>query len=86
MSKTSSKTATTIVATPPKSMLAAFLLAFFFGPLGLLYASVAGGLVLIVLAFVIVPITGGLGALIVWPASVVWALVSAAASHGSTSS
>jgi uncharacterized membrane protein YvbJ len=56
-----------------KSMVVAVLLAFFFGPLGLMYASVPGGLILMLV---------GLIGLIIWPlllipwlASIIWAIV-----------
>lgn len=58
---------------PVKSAGVAFLLAFLFGPLGLLYASVAAGLVLLLVAIVLGVATGGIGAIIVWPISFIMA-------------
>ena len=74
---TTTPSATTIiVAKPEKSVMAAFLLTLLFGPLGLLYASIAGGIIMIIL----VPFTLGIGALIVWPISMIWAVITAVAS------
>ena len=58
-----------------KSMGIALLLTFFFGPLGLLYSSVAGGLILLVLTIVIGLITLGIGFFVGWIASMIWAAV-----------
>lgn len=57
----------------PKSRGTALLLTILFGPLGLLYISIAGGIILTLLAVllswtVIVPI-------ICWVASIIWAVV-----------
>ncbi len=68
---------TVIVVGKAKSVGVAFLLSFLFGPLGLFYASVIGGLVMLVLAvilFVILPVVGGI---LAWIASIIWAVVAA---------
>lgn len=70
-------TTTIIHAKPQKSVVAAFFLTLFFGPLGLLYATVAGGIVLIILAILIGVVTFGFGALITWPVSIIWGVVAA---------
>ena len=56
----------TIVIGSRKSMGIALILSILFGPLGLLYASVLGGLVLLVFTLIIGAITFGVGALIGW--------------------
>lgn len=68
----------TLVA--PKSVGVAFLLAFLFGPLGLLYASVSGGIVMIFVMFVaalLSVVTFGLPMFLGWFACMVWACVAA---------
>ena len=66
---------------PRKSMAVAIILAFLFGPLGLLYASVTGGLVLLaadLVAIVLSFVTFGLGAFLfplIWIASIIWAVL-----------
>lgn len=66
-----------IVTKAPKSAIAAFFLTFLFGPLGLLYASIGGGIFLILCAIVLVPLTGGLAALLLWPVAVIWGVMAA---------
>ena len=58
-----------------KSMGIALLLTFFFGPLGLLYASVGGGVILLLLTIVIGLVTLGIGFFVGWIASMIWAAV-----------
>ena len=61
----------------PKSVALAIILAFFFGPLGLFYASVAGGFVMLVAGLLFAIATGGTGAVLVWIGSMIWAGVAA---------
>lgn len=72
----SSHTSVTIVGNR-KSVGAAFLLAFFFGPLGLLYASVTGGIVMFLLAFPLAFFTMGVGYLFIHIGCIIWAVVAA---------
>ena len=64
-----------------KSVLVALVLTFFFGPLGLFYASTTGAIALIVLAAVGVVPTLGYVLIFVWPASMVWAAIAANNRH-----
>lgn len=78
MTQTSNTGTTTIVvAKPEKSVTAAFLLTFLFGPLGLLYASIGGGIFMIICAVIIIPLSMGLGFLIIWPTSMIWGVIAA---------
>lgn len=61
-----------------KSVGLAFLLTLVFGPLGMLYSTVAGAIVMFILASVCIPLTGGLAAIIVWPTCMMWACIAAA--------
>jgi hypothetical protein len=66
-----------IVVTKPKSTVLAFILTFLFGPLGLLYVSVVGGLVMMlagIIAFFLLPL---IGPIIIWIISMVWGVVGA---------
>lgn len=58
-----------------KSMGIALVLTFFFGPLGLLYASVSGGVILLIITIIVGLVTLGLGFIIGWLASMIWAAV-----------
>ena len=66
-----------------KSVVGAVLLAFFFGPLGMLYATVPGALVMFVISLIVVIPTLGLGLIVTIPACAIWAGV-AANSHNRT--
>ena len=66
-----------MMAGAPKSVLVAFLLTFLFGPLGMFYSTVVGGVVMLLVALVAIPLTIGVGALIVWPISIIWGCVAA---------
>lgn len=58
-----------------KSMVLALILTFFLGPLGLLYASVKGGIVMFFMTGLVALFTLGIGLLITWPLCMVWAAV-----------
>lgn len=81
MSDQNNTTVNVTIAGPRKSMAAAVILTIFFGPLGLLYASITGGLVMLgayVLAIVVTFFTLGLGAVlfpILWILCIVWAIL-----------
>lgn len=55
-------------------------LALFFGPLGMLYATVKGGLIMIPVNLIVALFTAGFGLLLTWPICIVWAY-SATKSH-----
>jgi predicted amidophosphoribosyltransferase len=60
-----------------KSVGTAFILAFFFGPLGLIYASPVGGILMFFVAiilFFLIPVIGGF---IAWIICLIWAVVAA---------
>lgn len=60
-----------------KSVVGAVLLALFFGPLGMLYVTVSGALIMFVISFLVAFATLGLGLLITLPICAVWAGVTA---------
>ena len=60
-----------------KSVGVAFLLTFLFGPLGMFYSTVVGAIVMLVGSLVLVPLTSGIAAFFVWPASIIWGCVAA---------
>jgi|SRR5579875_2021666 len=68
---------------PPvdKSAGVAFVLTFFFGPVGLLYVSVAGGLILTLVAIVGFVLTLGIGTIVAWVISIIWGCVEASRKH-----
>jgi hypothetical protein len=58
---------------PTKSMGRAFVLTSLFGPLGLLYATLEGALVMLAAGFALALFTLAYSILIVWPVSIIWA-------------
>jgi hypothetical protein len=81
-----------VVMAPQKSVGVAFVLTWFFGPLGMLYSTVSGALimlgVLVVGTIFVGIVTFGLGLLVFWPfvwlASIIWGCVAAADQRGPT--
>src|ERR1700690_4097288 len=68
---------TVVIVGKQKSVGVAFLLAFLFGPLGLLYASVVGGVVMFLIGILIAIVTFGFGIIFVWIGCIIWAVVAA---------
>lgn len=64
-----------------KSVGTAFLLAFFFGPLGLLYASVIGGVVMFFISILLFFVLFVIGSLISWIICIIWAVVAASGAN-----
>lgn len=61
-----------IVVTPTKSVGTSLILTILFGPLGLLYSTTWGGIIMIVLSLIVGFVTLGFGLLITWPVSIIW--------------
>ncbi len=76
-----SVTTTTTIQIPAKNLFIALLLTFFFGPLGLFYASIMGGLVMLgayLVIAVIAALSFGVGTVLffpAWIATMIWAAV-----------
>ena len=66
-----------IVVKANKSVGAALVLTFLFGPLGMLYSTIAGGIIMLVISIIIGAITLGFGLLFTWPICMIWAAVAA---------
>lgn len=64
-----------VAARPRKGAALAILLAFFFGPLGMLYSDVRGAVVLFIVDLILLLPTLGLILLITWPVGVAWAAI-----------
>ena len=64
---------TIIVVSHAKSLALAIILALFFGPLGLLYSTVKGAVIMFFVNIVVGVLTIGVGLFITWPIGVVWA-------------
>lgn len=66
-----------VVVQGGKSVGLAFLLALIFGPLGLLYCSVSGALILLILGFFLFFFLPFISLIVVWILSIIWAIVAA---------
>lgn len=66
---------TVVIVAQPKSMFVAGLLACLFGPLGMLYVTVPGALIMLVISVILVFLTAGLAAFVLWPICAVWAML-----------
>ena len=65
----------TIIVKTQKSPGTAAILAFFFGPLGMLYATLSGAIVMFVITGLTFLFTFGLGLLITNPICAIWAYI-----------
>lgn len=53
------------------------MLTILFGPLGMFYSTVMGGVVMLLVSLVIVIVTLGFGLLVTWPICIAWGVVAA---------
>lgn len=60
-----------------KSTMVAVILAFLFGPLGMIYSTVSGGIIMLVISLIVGVVTLGFGLLFTWPVCVIWAALAA---------
>ncbi len=72
----SDKNVQIIVTRPTKSVGIGLLLTFLFGPIGMLYATVWGGLLMMVVNLVVGIATFGIGLVITWPIQLIWVVLS----------
>ena len=63
----------TVIINPGKSVLVAFLLTLFFGPLGMFYSTVIGAVIMLILYIVVGIVTLGIGLLVLHPIAIIWA-------------
>jgi hypothetical protein len=64
-----------IVDIPTKSVGLAILLTVLLGPLGMLYATIGGAVVMILVSAVLGVLTFGLSVLFTWPISIIWSIL-----------
>ena len=72
----SEKNVQIIVTRSTKSVGIGLLLTFIFGPIGMLYGTVWGGFIMLVVNLVIGIPTFGLGLLFTWPIQLIWVALS----------
>ena len=64
-----------IVVETKKNMGIAMILTFLFGPLGMLYSTVKGGIIMMVISVVVALLTVGVGLFVTWPVCLVWTYI-----------
>lgn len=69
-----------VVQSTGKSTAVAVILSILFGPLGMLYSTVMGGIIMMIISLVVGIFTLGFGLIITWPICVIWSAL-AASSH-----
>ncbi|GGH02210.1 hypothetical protein [Silvibacterium dinghuense] len=63
---------TPIVVARTKSVALSLVLTFFLGPLGMLYSTIFGAIVMIVLSIPLFILTLGHAGFLIWPVSMIW--------------
>jgi len=64
------------ISIPTKNIGLSIILTVLFGPLGMLYSTISGGIIMLVISFIIAIFTLGLGLMIIWPICIIWGAVS----------
>jgi len=72
------KPAQQIIVTSTKSVAISLVLTFFFGALGMLYSTIWGAVIMIIVSIFIGMITLGMGLFLVWPVCMIWGALAAA--------
>lgn len=70
-----------VVNATRKSLVVSVLLTLFFGPLGLFYSSVTGGIIMLVISVLVSIFTLGIGLLITFPICIVWGIIATNANN-----
>lgn len=71
-----------VITRSPKSQGISFILTFLFGPLGLFYSTVLGGIIMLILGIIITVVTLGMGAILVWLVCIVWGAIAVSSYNG----
>lgn len=66
-----------VVVTPTKSVGISIILTVLFGPLGMFYTTIWGGIIMSVISLLVGVVTFGMGLIITWPICVIWGALAA---------
>lgn len=72
---TQSSNKTTMMVVNQKSMGTTILLTFLFGPLGMFYSTITGGVIMLIVNIIVAIFTLGFGLLLTWPICIIWAAI-----------
>jgi len=64
-----------VVVRSEKSMGVTILLTIFFGPIGMVYSTVIGAIVMLFVCGLVAIVTLGFGLIITWPVCIIWAAI-----------
>jgi len=67
-----------IIVTSTKSVAISLILTFLFGALGMLYSTIWGAIIMIVVSIIVAAVTLGMGLFLVWPICMIWGALAAA--------
>jgi len=62
---------------PTKSVGISILLTILLGPLGMLYSTISGAIIMFIVSVIVTIGTAGIGLIITWPICIIWAAVAA---------
>lgn len=68
-------TTSVVIFAEKKSMFLAVFLTLMFGPLGMLYVTVGGGIAMLVVSVLLGSLTFGIALFVLWPICVIWTYV-----------
>lgn len=66
-----------VVTQSTKNVGIAIILTFLFGPLGMFYSTIIGGIVMLVVSLFVAIFTLGIGLLFTWPVCIIWGAIAA---------
>ena len=72
-----SETKIVVVESSKKSVGLALLLTLLFGPIGMLYSTILGAVIMLIVSSVVGFFTFGIGLLVTWPIQLIWAALAA---------
>jgi len=67
-----------IIVTSTKSVGISLILTFLFGAFGMLYSTIWGAIIMLIVSIIVATVTLGMGLFIVWPICMIWGALAAA--------
>lgn len=64
-----------VIVISTKSVGISIILTVIFGPLGMFYSTIMGGIIMGLISFVVGVMTLGIGLIVTWPICVIWAAI-----------
>jgi len=75
------RTVQPIVVISTKSVGISLILTILFGPLGMLYSTIWGGIIMIIVSVILSLITAGFSLFITWPICVIWGAIAVSSAN-----